>query len=414
MRVTILLDFRFSITPDGGVWTSSAYYHDFWQRYLAVFDVVHIIARAQQVSEPLPCWRRVDGPRVTVSPIPYYVGPWQYLWRWRNVHNSVRRAVGLSDAVILRVSSQIAGFIAPTLVKERRPFGLEVGGDPYEAFAPGCVRSFVRPFIRLWATYQLRMLCQHAAAVAYVTRSALQRRYPCRAHATPPDLDVFTTNFASSNIREVAVDLRARPPLHKPARLIFIGSLAQLYKGLDTLLRALDHCRRRGLRLHLTVVGDGMYCSEMKELCSRLGLVDSVDFVGEVPSQSVADLLRSADLFVMPSRTEGLPRALIEAMALGIPCIGTNVGGIPELLSAEDIFQAGDVQGLASKISDVLSNSDRLTDMAARNAKVATEYTEEQLHSRRIEFYKFLHERMTEWLRDSGRVGEDIPHLVNH
>lgn len=70
----------------------------------------------------------------------------------------------------------------------------------------------------------------------------------------------------------------------------------------------------------------------------RLGVADRVTFVGTVPAgAAVRAHLDAADLVVVPSRTEGLPRALIEAMARGLPAVGTTVGGIPELLADVDL-----------------------------------------------------------------------------
>ena len=148
-------------------------------------------------------------------------------------------------------------------------------------------------------------------------------------------------------------------------------------------------CAQRGLDFQLVFVGDGHYLLRLEDRAKKLGISNRIKFVGRVPpGKPVYEHLDNADLFLLPSRTEGLPRALVEAMACGLPCIGTEVGGIPELLSAEDLVPPGDVAALASKIISVLSDPDRLTQMSIRNLRTAKEYRCEELNQRRIEFYK--------------------------
>ncbi|GAJ04944.1 unnamed protein product, partial [marine sediment metagenome] len=85
---------------------------------------------------------------------------------------------------------------------------------------------------------------------------------------------------------------------------------------------------------------------------------------------------------------EGLPRAMVEAMARGMPCIGSSVGGIPELLADEDIVPPADVKALADKMEEVLRDVSRLERMARRNLQTAQEYRRSELSKRWVEFYK--------------------------
>jgi glycosyltransferase involved in cell wall biosynthesis len=90
---------------------------------------------------------------------------------------------------------------------------------------------------------------------------------------------------------------------------------------------------------------------------------------------------------------------MIEAMARALPCIGSSVGGIPELLPPEDIVPPGDVPALASKITEVLQQPERMQQMSARNLIKAGEYKDEVLNDRRREFYQFLRNRTEAWLQ---------------
>lgn len=133
-----------------------------------------------------PNWKRVNGEQVSVSAIPYYVGPWQYLKRSLQVKRAARNAVGEQDAVILRPSSTIADCIEPLLKRTSHPYGVEVVADPYDTFAPGSVTHPLRPFFRWLNPRKLRHQCVNTAAAAYVTQFALQRRYPPHLHKLLP------------------------------------------------------------------------------------------------------------------------------------------------------------------------------------------------------------------------------------
>ena len=107
MDVCVTIDHRFARTPDGAMWTMTSFTYPFWKRYLTAFDHVRVVARVRDVPSAASNWTRCDGEGVSFAAIPYYHGPWQYLWRTRQVQRAVTSAVGAKDAVILRVQGQM-------------------------------------------------------------------------------------------------------------------------------------------------------------------------------------------------------------------------------------------------------------------------------------------------------------------
>jgi glycosyltransferase involved in cell wall biosynthesis len=378
----------------------------FWTRYTEVFESVRVIAR---VAEGTPSTRsdvRSDSPAVSFHPVPTYVGPWQYLARWNAVRAAVRHGLTDDGAVILRIGSALANLAWPLLVERGQPYAVEVVGDPWDVFGPGVVQHPLRPFLRRYFRWRLAQQCASAAAAAYVTEHALQRRYPLRQGRSaalasvvlPPD---GRCSFVSSDV----MISETHPGVPSGAsgtdcwRLVFVGSLEQLYKGPDVLLRAMALCRARGLRARLRLVGDGRHRTRLLDLAVGLGIADGVEFLGALPAgDPVYAELMQADLFVLPSRTEGLPRALIEAMAFGLPCLSTRVGGIPELLAEEDLVAPGDVEALAREIIAVLSDPARRARMRERNLRRAADFTEAALAPRRRAFYAHVHDLTKAWL----------------
>ena len=176
----------------------------------------------------------------------------------------------------------------------------------------------------------------------------------------------------------------------KPFRIGFIGSLARLYKSPDVVLRAAAACQHRGLNFHVTMVGEGRHLAEMKVLATSLGIMDRVQFLGQLSLNSILELLDSIDLFVIPSRAEGLPRALLEAMSRGCPCIGSAVGGIPELLDPEDLVPVGNKESLAESILRVAFEPGRLIAMSMRNQMKAQQFAPETLRQHRYSFLETI------------------------
>jgi glycosyltransferase involved in cell wall biosynthesis len=409
MQVTVALEARYSVAPDGSAWSQAGMARRFWERYLEVFDTVRVVARGAPVRQPPEGWLRVNGGDVEFHRLPDYCGPWQYLQRYPALRGAVGSAVPAHGAIILRVGSQIANLMEGQLAKKNRPFALEVVGDPYDVFGPGAVDHPLRPLFRWHFSRRLRLQCQRAIGVAYVTKRVLQERYPCRSTSVGvSDVDLPSeailasdvgTQYSSIELAPASIaKLERQPKQHGPYQVVTVGSLAQYYKGTAELIEAVARCVRAGIDLTAVIVGDGKLRPHFIAHTERLGMASRIRFAGQVTAgEPVQRILDMADLFVLPSRTEGLPRALIEAMARGLPCIGSAVGGIPELLDASEMVPPGDPVALAAKIREVLMNPSRMELMSRRNITGAQEFLDSILAERRRRFYQQIRDCVQRW-----------------
>ncbi|BAY07122.1 glycosyltransferase family 4 protein [Calothrix sp. NIES-2098] len=399
MNVLVTATARFAITSDGILWTpNQSLNYQFWSRYLDVYDEVHLLVRAKPHESPPPGWNKASGPGIKPLPIPDYQGALGFAQNYTRVKKAVRAALVNAQAIHMRLPCDIGGLVWRCL-EPQRPYGVEVVGDPYDVFAPGAYRHPLRPIFRRWFMRTLQRHCAQATAAAYVTEHSLQRRYP-------PAKEAFSTHFSSIDLPKSAFVTAPRSPQPnaKQFTLVSVGTLAQLYKAPDVLINAIDICVEAGLDLRLIWVGDGNYRKEMQALAEAKGLGQRVHFCGQLPSRdAVIQQLDRADLFVLPSHQEGLPKAFIEAMARGLPCIGSTVGGIPELLEPENMVPPGDVAALAEKIRAVVTDPERMARMSARNLEKAQEYIDEVLRARRIKFYSYVREKTEAWLLTQKR-----------
>lgn len=144
-------------------------------------------------------------------------------------------------------------------------------------------------------------------------------------------------------------------PPTAPPTVVAVGRLEPV-KGFDLLLRAFATVRRAVPDARLCIVGDGGLAGELAAQARGLGLDGAVELPGRLDREGVRDRLRRASAFVLSSHSEGMPLALLEAMACGVPPVATRVGGVPEAVAdgAGLLVPPGDAGALAAALVRVL------------------------------------------------------------
>jgi glycosyltransferase involved in cell wall biosynthesis len=137
--------------------------------------------------------------------------------------------------------------------------------------------------------------------------------------------------------------------------VLFVGNLVPV-KAVDVLLAAVARMAADGVRVRLVLAGAGPLRGKLDAQARGLGLSDRVRFLGPRPQEELADWYRAADVFVLPSHSEGTPNVLLEASACGTPWVATRVGGIPDIaeLGASRLVPPGDAESLANAIAQPL------------------------------------------------------------
>lgn len=370
------------------IWTSQGFSIALWERYLSRFDHVYVVARVQNITEHSGdnLFKLVDK-RVSVIDLPYYIGLIPYLKAKTIIKKIIESFIHQGDAYICRVPGNIGTIAAKCLNKKGIPYGLEVVGDPWESLSP---QAFESPFARILQIVGKRLLQQiiyNASAALYVTNHILQSKYPVKK-------GIFTTGASNVILHDDCYSLEPRRidirEGNSQIRMLSVGTLAQLYKAPDVILKALAIIKNNGYNPFLTWFGDGQYRQQMIKMAEEIGLKDNVNFAGAVKQDVIRKEFEQTDLFVHASRAEGLPRAVIEAMAYGLPCIGSSVAGIPELLSTEAIVKPNDVNGLAEKMLLFINDKQFAQNEANKNWKESKKYHNNILTERRLSFYDEL------------------------
>jgi len=162
--------------------------------------------------------------------------------------------------------------------------------------------------------------------------------------------------------------------------VLFVGRLSGA-KNVDVIMRAIAQLHDEEPEcVRLRVVGDGPMRAALESLASSLKVADRVIFQGAVPQADVFDFYERAHVLVLVSQTEGWPKAIAEAMAFGLVCIGTNRGFVPQMLGEGRglLVPPRDIRALKDALRSVLSDPGRAQQISERAAAWAQQFTLER------------------------------------
>lgn len=218
--------------------------------------------------------------------------------------------------------------------------------------------------------FMLRRACHVQCISKYLCDRA--RAYGHAGNVTLVPNGVDTSKFKVQSAKFKADD--------KDTKIIITVSRLVEKNGVDVLMEAFAHVLKNIPEAWLHIVGDGPLRKNLEDLSRKLGIADAVKFFGLVPFDDIPTYLARADIFVRPSRSEGLGTAFLEALAMGIPVIGTRVGGIPDFLEHE--------------VTGLFSNTDDAEDLAKQINRLLTD---EVLHKKISEYGRSLVENRYTW-----------------
>ncbi len=216
-----------------------------------------------------------------------------------------------------------------------------------------------------------------------------------------PQLEAYRAFLGGANIVVIPngidyKDAQARSDAQAPLRLVYVGRLAP-GKGLAEALAALAAARAAGAATRLVIAGSGPEEPLLRQLVQSLGLGAAVSFAGPAYGERKARLLSEADVLLLASHDEGLPYALLEAMAAGVVPVVTPVGGIPDVVhpGVHGLFvPVGDAAAIAAAIGELSRDRQRLARMsAACRERVAACYSIERLADDFTALYRKLESR---------------------
>lgn len=308
--------------------------YDILKRYLYYKNKLLIIGR---LEKKIHFKTRVDGENINwclLDNIKSLKGLFKY---YKQIKWQINREIKDADLVIIRLPS-LLGIISYKLAKlQKKKIILEVVGNSLSILKikeKNNIDYLKTVLYSLYSHYKVRKITFDAENIIYVTKDYLQYCYPNKKNNIACS-DVIINHFYY-NIREKKDNIK----------LGMLGFIGNKNKGLDVAIKAMGILSSN---YTLEIVGGGDKNIWEKEI-EKLKNKNNIIFRGELDHSKVIEWLKTVDILLQPSYSEGLPRAILEAMSTGCAVVGTNIGGIPELVNKDLLIKPGDYITLAKKI----------------------------------------------------------------
>lgn len=315
--------------------------------------------------------------------IPYFKSIRTYFKNKRNAIRIIKNTVLNNDIIIVRLPSA-AGIIAYKYAKAfHKPVFIELVACVFDALWNYDWRGKLMAYCKM---YQYKRLIRHAQHTLYVTNKFLQSRYPTNGkYVACSDVEI---NIMDSLSFDKRLDRIKRS--NKPYVLGTVSALNVPYKGQKDVIKAIGMLKREGILFIYKLVGQGN-SSFLKNKAKQYDVEELVEIIGPLPHDQIFEFFETIDIYIQPSKQEGLPRALIEALSKACPSLGSKIAGIPELLGGDCVFRSGDVKQIVQKLKGI--DKTWMKKQASINFETSQHYRKEELDKKRNNFY-------TEFLRD--------------
>src|SRR5690625_1316056 len=355
-----------------------------WERYLKHFDELYIIGRRLHIKEEsLGGFNEFKGNNLHFIEVPEIHSLLDYKRNIKDSNQIIKNLTEFVDFTIARIPGTYSSNAIKYSKRYKKPYIVEMVGCPWDAFWNHSLKGkLIAPYI----TINTKRIVKNAPYVIYVTNDFLQRRYPTKGKKTN------CSNVTLPNIDEAVLKERLRKICDtKENQKKIIGTTAAVdvrYKGQQYVIKALGELKRQGItNFEYQLVGGGDQAF-LKSIAIQYNVLDQIKFKGPMLHKEVFEWLDKIDLYIQPSRQEGLPRALIEAMSRGLPALGAKTAGIPELLEKNYLFS--NTNRNIREICTILTtfSNEKMKVQEKRNFIKSKEYDNHIINKRREQFFK--------------------------
>ena len=377
MRLAILVNIKFTFYENHVY--SVNFTEEYWnKRYLNVFDEITVIGRRiDSDSSPVGHMVQSDTDKVSFKCL-REVSRFKRLFNVAKEKKFIRDAIADCDVVIC-----MSWWGVSVYKKMRKPYMIEVINCTWDSYWN---HSLLGKIVAIPCFLMQRRAIYNAPFVLYVTKFFLQNRYPTKGKNVGVS-DVDLKNGISNSVLENRLN---RISMLRKDKFI-IGTAAGVdvaFKGQKYVIKALSILKSKGIdnvEYQLAGGGDQRF---LKKYAQKMMVENQVVFLGPVSHDDIFNWFDNLDCYIQPSFQEGLPRSVVEAMSRGLPCIGSDAGGIPELIDKSLICKrkSKDYSNqIATKIESLITGD--MSNIAKQNFEKSKEFLPELLIEQRKNFY---------------------------
>lgn len=387
-KLLLVLEHHFIVDSNNIIWSDRVIDDKFLERYTKVFNEVHILARAKQ-DTPKENFKKISSSKIKLIKLNDFRGTIGLVKNFFSIVTTFRKSMEKCDVVLFRAPSPLS-ILLYRFVPVNYPSACEFVMGAEKFFSS---KSNLGRLLNSIVINQSKKLALNMNGVSYVTEYKLQENYPNKAVLNGESENYFTENYSSIDLEKDFFFKKDFSVLDKQREyvLIEVGFMDSYRKGQDILIRASKILIDRGYSIKVYLVGDGKKRKEFEDLAIKLDIRDHIRFIGAVSDKKkLQKILLQSDIFVLPSQSEGLPRVLIEAMAVGLPAIASNVDGIPELIAKDFLVSDFSIENYANKIELLINDYSLIVKTSEQNYKKSQEFEKSLLIERRLRFYTKL------------------------
>ena len=381
MRALFVFDTVLQIDENNNYWGQTLTYDFFKERYLPMFDEMIISTRVKNKDKNNnDGYKITNGENVTVLPIKCYIDIPDAIKNKNKIVSEIDKIVENVDCLIVRMPSVLGMYAIQSAKKYNKKVIVEMVACAWDGYMNHARigGKILAPIMYLLTRKNIKK----SQNVIYVTSEFLQRRYP-NSHNNIGCSDVVIEEVNEEYIikkKEYLKNVDCRK-----LKIVTVASVQLKYKGQEYVMKAISRLKKGGYDLQYFLIGGGDN-TRLKKIAKKYDVEKNIKFMGSFPHSEIFSLLSEMDLYIQPSLQEGLPRAMIEAMSVGMPIIGSNVGGIPELIDKSCIFKKKNVKEIVSMIKRIDNNF--LTTQSQKNYFNSQKFSRANLNVKRKEFYK--------------------------
>jgi glycosyltransferase involved in cell wall biosynthesis len=344
-------------------------------RYNFLGEEVTFLVRSRQVNKQQAAkYSKISHPSFRFVEVPNYKSI-RTMHRKRAAIQIIRNEVKMAEVIILRMPSANAT-VAYHVAKElNKPFIVEMVACVFDALWNYDWRGKLLAYYKYWS---YKKIIKESPYVIYVTSKFLQGRYPTNGMqlaCSDVILKEVGTDVLEKRLNRIMSSIR-------PIKIITVAAIDVPYKGQADVIKVLSQCNSENFEYW--IVGQGNPEKLQREIESRK--LRNIKILGSVKHDEVFELMQQADLYIQPSRQEGLPRAVVEAMSVALPILGTDIAGIPELLPEECIYNPNKLENLKSILLSL--NKEQMKNWSIVNHNKSTEFASINLDNKRKQFYE--------------------------
>lgn len=383
MKILFVHDHKF-IEIDGSFYSNGGLSNTVLKRYSSIFNEIYVLSRQVKITSDSLLKNKLS-PSSDANTHFIKVPDYMSLKKIKNLKTAIKildNQIKNCDGLIVRIPSQNGYNAIKIADKYKKKYIVELVGCPYDSLKNygGVISKILAPLEYM----KCKRIMRKAQNSIYVTEDFLQERYPTKGksiNCSNVNITMGKTKVLDKRIKKIN-DFSTENTI----KIGMIGGLENKYKGFDLAVKALNILKNdQSIKISLHILGGGNR-DEIKKLAKKYDCESNIYFDGTLPSDKVNEWIDEIDILLHPSKTEGLPRAVIEAMSRGCPVICSDVGGLPELINPQYIFKSGDYKKIAHLIKESSISKQLQIKMSKENFERAKEYDQNILNSRRTKF----------------------------